>query len=134
MVFHVGFHKTGTSYLQEYIYPTASSHRILSWMECDDLFRDLLVQNKAFYDPERTRVRLDEFRKAGLPLMFSYEEFMGPLFYQESPNLQQRIERIKALGVTKIIFTIREQYALLGFDLSPVCTKGRGGPLGSVPG
>jgi hypothetical protein len=113
VVFHVGFHKTGTSYLQGYIFPLANNYKVFSWVECDALFKPLLQKNDAFYKAEQTQAQFKKMYDGPLPVMFSYEEFVGPLFYQSSPNLTTPIQRIKELGVTQIVFTIRNQYALL---------------------
>lgn len=114
MIFHLGFHKTGTSYLQAHVYPRISNYNTFSWGECDEIFRSLITENVAFYSAEQTIKKWKELEKEPeLPSFFSYEEFMGPLFYQSSPNLDTKVQRIKALGIKKVILTLRNQLSMI---------------------
>ncbi len=114
MIFHLGFHKTGTSYLQAHVFPRIRNYNTFSWAECDHIFRSLITDNVAFYQLEETKKRWQALQAdSALPSFFSYEEFMGPLFYQSSPNLETKVKRLKQLGTEKVILSIRNQLGML---------------------
>ena len=70
-IFHVGFHKTATTWFQTRVYPTVSNATMLP----TDTVRELLIAPRAFeFDPETTLRELD--RVAGRTIL-CHEELSG---------------------------------------------------------
>ena len=120
IVFHLGMHKTGTSWLQAVFFSghpdifLVADHR-QPWK--DPLLRDLIVTPETHFDPDRCRVDFDQSRSTKLRaaqqshklLMISAERLSGHP-YSGGHDRVQILWRIKrAFPEAEILLVIRNQ-------------------------
>lgn len=106
-VTHIGFPKTGTTLLQKHVYPHLKNYQYLDYATCKKLFYTLIYKDDLDYRPDKAKKRLDEVTN-NERILASYESLTGPLWYN-GLNRSSIPHRLKELGVTKVIITIRNQ-------------------------
>lgn len=108
ILFHVGYHKTATTWLQrEFFQSRVGFHQVLVPDEVAELITDPLVFD---FDAEAVqRVINTQLDRSGLVNVVSNETLCGHPFYggREGPLLAQRIKAIAPRA--RILFTVREQ-------------------------
>lgn len=108
ILFHVGYHKTATSWMQrEFFQGPTGFHQLLGPAEVAELITDPLVFD--FDAAAVRRVICARLGRPGLVNVVSNETLCGHPFYggREGPMLARRIKAIAPRA--KILFTIREQ-------------------------
>ena len=129
-VFHIGFPKAGSSYLQQHVFPNITEYKYLGLkyirsqhqsdrsvcLDSLELFYDELLKSDSLrFDDASLKQMLTGplLQSQELPLFFSHEAAISVFF--SHPDATVKADRI--LGVlgksTKIIIVIREQKALL---------------------
>lgn len=106
-VTHIGFPKTGTTLLQQHIYPHIKGYQYLDYETCKKLFYTLIYKDDLDYKPEKVKKKLTQIVNSH-SLLASYESLTGPLWFN-GLNRSSIPHRLKQLGVTKVIITIRNQ-------------------------
>lgn len=106
-VVHIGYPKTGTTLLQKHIYPYFKDFKYLNYKTCHELFYTVIYKDELDYNsslPLKTLAPYQSHEK----LFASYESLTGPLWFN-GLNRSSIPKRLKGLGVTKVIITIRHQ-------------------------
>ena len=102
-IFHVGYHKTGTTWLQKRVFPTAEG---AVSVHSHPVIRPLVASlaGDEHYMPTTLRTALDEI---GGRALVSYEALVGNP-WGNGPSPQQRAERLaRVVPDAKIILTVR---------------------------
>jgi hypothetical protein len=110
-ILHIGYHKTGSSWLQRSFFPRA---RGISLVERLAVRREILVPSLVAFDPERARARLLEGRSGRL--VISEEELSGNLHTGGlhgafSVELASRLHRCFPEG--RVLVFIRNQTTMI---------------------
>lgn len=111
-VFHIGYHKTATTWLQKLVWPRATSHRLVRRRIARQA---LLAPYGLEFDPARARELL-EMEGDGRPILVSEENLSG---YPHTSGLHglmgpEIARRIKATYPNaRIIISIRSQYGTI---------------------
>ncbi|MCF8370171.1 MAG: sulfotransferase domain-containing protein [Bacteroidales bacterium] len=113
MIAHIGYHKTGTTFLQNNIYPYIKGVDFIGYAACDMIFKDLINKSPLDYDTCKTRTLLNDSIQSDRVQLFSLEGLVGSLFYNRGATQKSIADRLKDLGFTKIIISIRNQPKLL---------------------
>ena len=117
VLFHVGLHKTGTTWLQNQIFsPQSGQHFVYS--EDRRIIRgSLVVKNPQFFNPKEAILDyeplLERAKSQNLPLILS-DEMLGGLPFHHSFTRVIAAQNIKSIFPgAKILVTIREQNAII---------------------
>jgi len=118
-IFHVGYIKTGTTYLQDEVFskPTLGMSLAGGAMSRAHLIDWFVVNDDYLYDPDAVRAKLTglerDARATGLAPVWSDETLIGnPLMRSYHGTVVMR--KIAALGIpAKVIVTVREQRAFV---------------------
>ena len=113
MIAHIGYHKTGTTFLQNNIYPYINGVEFLDYFKCDTIFKGLINHDDTSYDETATHRLIYQHKTTDKTGLFSFEGLVGPLFHKTSINNRAIADRLKKLGFEKIIISIRSQERLL---------------------
>jgi hypothetical protein len=123
ILFHVGYHKTATSWLQKHFFrENVGFSQVLSNDEVAELITDPLDFDFDAARVQRTiRAQLD---RGGLVNVVSNETLCGHPFYggREGPLFAGRIQAIAPRG--KILFTIREQKKIIASTYMQYISRG----------
>ncbi len=107
MIVHIGYHKTGTTYLQRNLFPRLKGIQFYDYDTCRKLLTSIHQSTSLEYEPEHISVKLDKSKKA----LYSLEALTGTMGLG-TYNLEIA-HRLKNLGFAKIIITIRRQDLML---------------------
>lgn len=113
MIAHIGYHKTGTTFLQNNIYPYIKGVDFIGYNACDLIFKDLINKSPNDYDTRKTMALIEDSIHIDQVQLFSLEGLVGSLFYGRGANNHIIADRLKDLGFAKIIISIRNQHKLL---------------------
>lgn len=105
MIVHIGYHKTGSTFLQNSIFPHLEGIEYHTFQECKKLFRELTVTGKTDVEKLRNHLRHKEDQ------LYSYEGLVGLI--GSGQFAQNNAQVLKELGFQKIILSIRRQDRLL---------------------
>lgn len=116
IIAHVGYPKTGTKSLQNNVFPNISGVNYISYNNCKKIFHPLVFSGQLHYYKHEKEVLknlkdniLDETRDTFLSL----ENLVGPMFYFSGLNNDIIPQRLKSIGVNKIIISVREQTSFI---------------------
>ncbi len=102
MIVHIGYHKTGTTFLQQHVFPNMEGMQYYDYHTCVKLFKGIYIGTSLEFNE-------DEFAAMdkSVNALYSQERLVGDmgtgLYNYEIAN------RLKRIGVNKIIITIRRQ-------------------------
>ncbi len=116
IVCHIGFPKTGTTYLQKQVFPKIKYINYVDWTQVNQikiLLDNIINQDDSYYNKDASQRQLMDFQKMDLNMLLSYEPLTGHHIRTQFPNRTQIARRLKALGINKIIITIRNQTDVL---------------------
>lgn len=102
MIVHIGYHKTGTTFLQNNVFPRLEGLEYVSYAECRQLFAAVYSDTTLEFDPEVHT----QFTGAGHTL-YSLERLVGDMGIGDYNY--EIAGRLRALGFRKVIVTIRRQ-------------------------
>ena len=110
-IFHVGYHKTGSSFLQSEVF--RKFNKLFYVVPRKDIQELLIYQNDLYYRSENTAIELEKHfiksREGDLSTIFSEERLSG-LPHEGGSDSVQTARRIKLLNPdSKIIIVIRKQ-------------------------
>lgn len=107
-VIHIGFHKTGTSWFQQAVYPLVTSHALVD----RDLVRSTFMGGDAFdFDPDQARNALEQL-SSGKPVLICEEDLSGVLHIGAASTFIARVvaERLRdSFPDAEIVIFIRAQ-------------------------
>ncbi|MDZ4835086.1 MAG: sulfotransferase [Candidatus Melainabacteria bacterium] len=115
LLIHIGYHKTGTSWLQTHLFPSAELG--LGMVGMEEVRKTLIADRPLQFDPVLCRTTLgatiEQIRAKNLYPVISHEELSGnPLSGgYKSKELAQRL--LDVFPDAKILITIREQRAII---------------------
>jgi len=103
MIVHIGYPKTGTTYLQQQVFPYFEGITYYTYKECGDIFDRVIHDTEIEYD-----ILDDEYKfYPKNNELYSLESLSGKLFTGE--NAKRTARRLKGLGFKKIIITTRNR-------------------------
>lgn len=110
MIVHIGYHKTGTTYLQSQLFPHLKGVNYVDVMDDDCI---VVASESSHLDVNWDEVAKRVSSWGEEPLLHSAEQLTGPLFYHTGLGKTDIADRLKELGTTKVIITIRDQIKLI---------------------
>ena len=115
--FHVGLHKTGSTYLQKEVFPLYQGCFVGSGGkgECADFLRYLAGTTDADYQPRRAREFVEKLEAEHGNVLFSREALGGLLWDGPVSTGQRSAARIVALSsAVQVLISVRRQDRMLG--------------------
>lgn len=112
MIVHIGYHKTGTTYLQNKIFPNLENLIFIPYFSDNNLLGDIARCSTLDIDFERIKTEVESLGEEKT-ILYSNEGLIGPLFYSTGVNKMEIANNLKEVGTEKIIITIRNQISLL---------------------
>ena len=103
MIVHVGYFKTGTTYLQNNVFPFMEGVHYHDYEESKKIFKPVHTGTTFEFNAEQVAKSFDQREDS----LYSYERLVGKMGV--GTYNYQIAERLKKLGFKKIIFTIRRQ-------------------------
>ncbi|MBR9923055.1 MAG: hypothetical protein GYB31_19685 [Bacteroidetes bacterium] len=113
MVAHIGFPKTGTTYLQKNVFPHHPELNAIENDVCRLIFRDLINQDDLDFKETQTIADCSSLCQNDQVDLFSLEFLVGHMFINTGLNRSAIAKRLKAIGFNKIIITIRNQTKII---------------------
>jgi len=113
IICHIGFPKTGTTFLQKNVFPNISDINYIDRTEIKHLSYALIEKDDSYYDNDKIKADLTKMHDSGSTMLISDEALTGHHMKTEFPNRSQIARRLKAVGVSKIIISIRNQVDVL---------------------
>lgn len=110
IIVHIGYHKTGTTYLQKKIYPNIQNLKYYDYLS-ENLFPGMSSKSSFDVDLDRINEKLNSLGHDRI--LYSQEGLVGPLFYNSGINAKEIADNLKKLNVSKIIITLRNQVSLI---------------------
>lgn len=109
---HIGYYKTGTTFLQNVIFPSMD----LSYHNIDtstEILKDVIFTDDLDYHKDYVISALENAVKPNAVNLFSFESLVGPMFMYPGINRSNIANRLYELGFRKVIITLRSQYNLI---------------------
>ena len=113
IICHIGFPKTGTTFLQKNVFPNISDVNYIDRTAIKDLSYALIEKDDSYYDAEKIKADVAKMHDSNSIMLISDEALTGHHIKTEFPNRSQIARRLKAAGVSKIIISIRNQVDVL---------------------
>ena len=113
MILHIGYHKTGTTFLQNNVFPAFPEVNYYDLVLCKKLFNDVYRRSTLEFDAAAvlSEIESHQVKDNGLPHLYSCELLVGEIGLG---TIKKEIaDRVKQLGFKKIIITIRNQKRIL---------------------
>ncbi|MFY0598038.1 MAG: hypothetical protein JXR03_00105 [Cyclobacteriaceae bacterium] len=107
-IVHVGFPKTATTFLQKEVFPYFQDVNFVGYRRCEKVFFDMIFLDDLDYNEADIRTKFDLLANADCNL-FSFESLAGAPFIYKGLGRSGIPNRLKSLGVDKVIITIRDQ-------------------------
>ncbi|MEM6641971.1 MAG: sulfotransferase domain-containing protein [Bacteroidota bacterium] len=104
---HIGFPKTGTTYLQSSIFPHLGVNYV-DFRTSAAILNKLVYADPLDYNEVEIIEQLRDISK-GVRTLFSFENLAGSPFYYKGLNRGLIPRSLKSLGFSKVIITIRNQ-------------------------
>jgi hypothetical protein len=111
MIVHIGYHKTGTTYLQKKIFPNLTGLAYYS-IDREDILAGLSRSSTLDLDIESLMEKVNSIKQKR-KVLYSNEGLTGPLFCTTGINKKEIADNLKIIGVDKIIITVRNQVDLI---------------------
>jgi len=111
MIVHIGYHKTGSTYLQNKIFPYLKGVDFYSYTGDKDILEG--ISENAALDVEIDNYKAEIAKLQSKNLLYSNENLIGPLFYMTGLSKTDIAQNLKEIGFEKVIITIRNQYDML---------------------
>ena len=108
MIVHIGYPKTGTTYLQSSILNNFSKVDFFGYKKCEQIFLPSIFMDEIRYDEEQLRQQIKSL-VGNNPALFSFEALVGRAFHDNGMHSSTIARRLRQLGYTKVIITIRNQ-------------------------
>ena len=112
-IIHIGYPKTGTTYLQKNIYPHLQGIKFYDYKIADDLFYELIYLDDLDYDGDKEKEKFRPLLDSTENSLFSFESLTGAPFIYKGANRSLIPSRLKNLGFEKVIITIRNQVDII---------------------
>lgn len=109
---HIGYPKTGSTFLQQEVFPLLNDINYVDFHTCVQLFQDVIYLDDLDFDTAKWQKEFTAISENSTSL-FSQEALTGAPFTYKGLNRSRIVGRLKQLGFTKIIITIRNQEDML---------------------
>lgn len=114
IICHIGFPKTGTTFLQKNIFTKIDRITYKDDRQINRIFYDVIEKDETIYDLLSLKIELRIIQKESPQnMLLSYEPLTGHHYKTSFPNRTQIARRLKEIGISKIIITIRNQVDVL---------------------
>jgi len=110
-IVHIGFPKTGSTFLQKSVFPLLLGLEYVDFRTCVKLFEDLIYLDDLDYEDQKSIKNFSNYPSE--KILFSQEALTGPPFTFKGLNRSQIPIRLKGLGFSKVIITIRNQVDII---------------------
>lgn len=110
---HIGFPKTGTTYLQYDVFPNLSGVNYISFETCMSLFAEMIYLDDLDFNQVKINKNVNKEIKKNAINLFSFESLVGNPFVFKGVNRSRVSYRLKETGINKIIITIRKQEEII---------------------
>lgn len=110
---HIGYPKTGTTFLQKNIYPNLAGIKYFDYKTADKLFYETIYLDDLDIDLDKEKAKFSDYLKAKETCLFSFESLAGAPFIYKGANRSLIPKRLKYYGFERIIITIRNQTDML---------------------
>lgn len=107
MVAHIGYHKTGTTFLQKNVFPNIKNVNNVGSLDCIHLFREVIYKPSLDFNREKTKNEIQAYAHTGKTNLYSFEGLVGIMGVGHYN--QEIADRLKEVGFERIIITIRSQ-------------------------
>jgi hypothetical protein len=111
-IVHIGFPKTGTTYLQRSVFPAMKGIRYVDYETCARLFHKMTISDPLDYDLEEIKKQVNGLSESSTTL-FSLEALCVSPFVAKAAHRSQVAQNLKALGFDKILVVVRDQLTML---------------------
>lgn len=101
MIVHIGFHKTGTTFLQNNVFTKIEGIKYYSHMHCATFFKDIMMKSNFEFRLSENKYNLIEKE------LYSFESLVG--IFGLGYNAYEIARNLKDIGFKKIIISIRNQ-------------------------
>lgn len=112
MIVHIGFPKTGTTFLQKSVFVHCKNFIFLDYHSVDKFLYRTIFFDELDFDIKKEYKRLHNLFP-GDNLLISYELLIGPVFLRSGVNRSLISGRLKKLGAKKVIISVRNQVDLI---------------------
>ena len=112
MIAHIGFPKTGTTFLQQSVFKHCHKVRYIGYQEAEKMLYPIIFFDDLDFYAENEKNKLDK-KYLNENILISYELLTGPVFLRSGINRSIISKRLKKIGTKKIIITIRNQIELI---------------------
>lgn len=109
-IVHIGYPKTGSTFLQQRVFPQLDDIEYVDFHTCVKLFEDVIYLDDLDFDFQRSKKTLEKYSSKSL---FSQEALTGAPYTFKGLNRSRIPHRLKELGFTQIIITVRNQVAII---------------------
>lgn len=110
-IIHIGFPKTGTTFLQNEIFPRIPIP-YADFKESSMVLGKLVYADPLDYDLNAIKSVVDQ-KSRNDACLFSFENLAGSPFYYKGVNRSQIPHQLKKLGFNKVMITIRNQVSAI---------------------
>jgi hypothetical protein len=107
MVIHIGYRKTGTTFLQHHVFPYLNGLKYYDYTFCKDLFMPLLQTSTLDFDKSLFTKKIDNHPQS----LYSYEALVGDM--GTGLHNYEIALKLKEIGFKKVIITIRNQKSIV---------------------
>ncbi len=105
---HIGYPKTGSTFLQREVFPKLVNYKYLGFHESMRLLRKPIYADPLDYDSEEIKTEIEEYFGVDAGLI-SLENLVGSPFYYKGLNRSNVPLILKKLGFNKILVVVRDQ-------------------------
>lgn len=112
-VVHIGYPKTGTTFLQRHVFPQLADYAFFGVEASGPLFTPLMHHDDTIFDGAALERRIDEVCRGCDNVLFSYEPLTGLEYRTGFVNRTLIAKRLLRLGFERVIITIRNQFDVL---------------------
>jgi hypothetical protein len=113
-VVHIGFPKTGTTFLQREVFPRLRPEWLyFDSQDSEAAFAPLIHHDDTIFDADGLKHRFEDAWRSRARVLFSYEPLTGLHHQTGFVNRTPIAKRLRALGFNRVIITIRNQFEVL---------------------
>lgn len=111
-IVHIGFPKTATTFLQKSVFPYIHGVNYVDYHTSVEILSPLIYLDELDYNGDTIQAELDDCCKQGINL-FSFEGLCGAPFIYKGLGRSWIPKRLRYLGFSKVIITIRDQVSVI---------------------
>ncbi|GAB4247520.1 MAG: hypothetical protein Tsb0034_26760 [Ekhidna sp.] len=112
-IIHIGFPKTGTTFLQKNVFPNLKGIAYHDYKVADELFYETIYLDDLDYDADYNRERIASSFSNDENTLFSFESLAGAPYIYKGVNRSLIPSRLRKIGFNKVIISMRNQCDML---------------------